>query len=75
MLCPVPNYDAPLTGAQRLPLWQGEVLVFELLDHPEATSCYAWEVDGEVIAVLGVGPVQSASDAVRASILAAEGHE
>ena len=56
-------------------VWKGEVLVFELLDHPEATSCYAWEVDGEVIAVLGVGPVQSASDAVRASILAAEGHE
>ena len=56
-------------------VWEGEVLVFELIDHPEAASCYAWEVDGEVVAVLGVGPVQSASDAVRASILAAEGHE
>ena len=51
-------------------VWEGEVLVFELIDHPEASCCYAWEVDGEVIAVLGVGPVQSAQDAVRASILA-----
>ena len=37
-------------------VWRGEVLVFELIDHLEATRCYAWEVDGEVIAVLGVGP-------------------
>ena len=32
--------------------WEGEVLVFKLLDHPSATRCYAWEVDGEVTAVL-----------------------
>lgn len=51
-------------------VWIGEVLVFELLDHPSATRCYAWEVDGEVTAVLGEGPVKSAADAVRAAIAA-----
>ena len=54
------------------PVWQGEVLVFELLDHPTATRCYAWEVDGEVTAVLGEPPVDSAAAAVRASIMADE---
>ena len=49
-------------------VWIGEVLVFELLDHPSAQLCYAWEVDGEVTAVLGEGPVKSAADAVRAAI-------
>ena len=29
------------------PPWQGDVLVFELLDHPRAPRCYAWEMDGE----------------------------
>ena len=46
------------------------MLVFELLDHPTASKCYAWEVDGEVTAVLHVGPVDSPVKAVRASILA-----
>lgn len=68
---------AELVGRERVhetfegeTVWEGEVLVFQLLDHPEADRCYAWEVDGQVTAVLGVGPVKSASDAVRASILA-----
>ena len=56
-------------------VWTGQVLVFELIGHPDATRCYAWEVGGEVIAVLGVGPIESAADAVRASILAAGGPE
>lgn len=51
-------------------VWQGEVLVFELLSHPSASLCYAWEVDGEVTTVLGEGPITSAADAVRASIMA-----
>jgi hypothetical protein len=51
-------------------IWQGEVLVFELQDHPTARRCYAWEVDGEVTAVLEEGPVRNAQDAVRASIMA-----
>ena len=53
-------------------VWEGEVLVFELEGHPTAERCYCWEVDGEVTAVLGEGPVKSARDAVRAAI-AAEG--
>ena len=48
-------------------------LALALLTHPTATRCYAWEVDGEVTAVLEAGPVRSAQDAVRASIMADEG--
>ena len=54
-------------------VWEGEVLVFALQGHPHASQCYAWEVDGQVTAVLGVPPVRSALDAVRASIMADEG--
>ncbi len=53
-------------------VWEGEVLVFDLLDHPTAQYCYAWEVDGQVTAVLHTGPVDSPLAAVRASILAEE---
>ena len=53
-------------------VWEGEVLVFELEGHPTAQRCYAWEVDGEVTAVLEEGPVKSARDAVRAAIMADE---
>ena len=52
------------------PVWTGEVLVFDLEGHPTASRCYAWEVDGEVTAVLHTGPVDSPVKAVRASILA-----
>ncbi len=51
-------------------VWEGEVLVFDLLDHPTASYCYAWEVDGEVTAVLHTGPIDSPIKAVQASILA-----
>jgi len=54
------------------PRWQGEVLVFELLNHPSATKCYAWEVEGKVTSVLGGGTVDSAIAAVRVFILATE---
>jgi hypothetical protein len=54
-------------------VWMGEVLVFELLDHPSASLCYAWEVGGKVTAVLGVPPVDSALAAVQAAIVAEEG--
>ena len=40
-------------------VWEGEVLVFALRDHPTAHLCYAWEVDGQVTAVLHEGPVDS----------------
>ena len=45
-------------------------MVFALLDHPTALWCYAWEVDGEVTAVLHAPPVVSAVSAVRAAIVA-----
>ena len=41
----------------------------EVLGHPTAARCYAWEVDGEVTAVLEEGPVDSARTAVRAAIM------
>jgi hypothetical protein len=50
------------------PVWSGTVLAFDLLNHPSASVCYAWEIDGKVTAVLGVPPVHSAADAVRAAI-------
>ena len=72
--------DAQLVRRERVdewfegePVWEGEVLVFQLQGHPVASECYAWEVDGQVTAVLGVPPVRSAADAVRASIMADEG--
>ena len=54
-------------------VWEGEVLTFALQNHPQTATCYAWEVDGQVTTVLGVPPVRSAVDAVRASIMADEG--
>jgi hypothetical protein len=51
-------------------VWEGEVLIFDLRGHPDATTCYAWEVDKNVTAVLHQGPVDSPEAAVRASILA-----
>jgi len=72
--------EAQLIGRERVvetfqgeTVWEGDVLVFELVGHPTATTCYAWEVDGEVTAVLREGPVKTARDAVRAAIAAMDG--
>ena len=51
-------------------VWEGEVLVFDLLNHPTASKCYAWSVDGRVTAVLHERPVDSPEAAVRAAIAA-----
>lgn len=57
------------------PVWQGIVSVFDV-DHSDADTCYAWSapVEGSdkrrFYAVLGVPPVNSAKDAVRAAIVA-----
>ena len=51
------------------PVWEGEVLVFDLIGHPTATTCYAWNVDNEVTAVLSAGRINSPEKAVRASIV------
>jgi hypothetical protein len=53
------------------PVWQGEVLIFDLLGNQLATRCYAWETNGQVKAVLHTGPIDSPLKAVPASILAA----
>ena len=58
------------------PVWEGVVHVFSLQGHRSADRCYAWSspVEGSdrrrVYAVLGVPPVDSAADAVRAAIVA-----
>ncbi len=51
-------------------VWEGEVLVFSLDDHPTVPRCYAWSVEGRVTAVLHEGPVNSPQTAVRAAIAA-----
>lgn len=57
-------------------VWNGSVAVFDLAGHPKATRAYAWshEVEGTVrrrfFAVLGIPPIDSPRDAVRAAIVA-----
>jgi len=56
-------------------VWEGEVQVFSLSDHPTATRCYAWSYETEggkrkFFAVLHQGPVDSPHAAVRAAIVA-----
>ncbi len=51
------------------PVWEGDVLLFDLIGHPTAPICYAWSVDNEVTAVLHEGPVNSPRKAVQASII------
>lgn len=68
--------DAQFAGRERVvetfqgeTVWEGEVLIFELEGH-SAPRCYAWEVDGEVTAVLHEGPVEGPQAAVKAAIAA-----
>ena len=51
-------------------VWRGDVLVFNLLGHPTANTCYAWSVEGRVTAVLDEGLVDSPRNAVQAAIVA-----
>lgn len=57
-------------------VWRGSVHVFDLEGHPAATHAYAWssQIEGSdrrrFYAVLGVPPINSAADAVRAAIVA-----
>ena len=58
-------------------VWQGDVEVFDLKQHPKAKRAYAWaHLDGpndertRYVAVLEIPPVESAETAVRASIVA-----
>ena len=51
-------------------VWEGDVEVYSLEGHADADTCYSWAEPGEersrFFAVLKLGRVQSASDAVRA---------
>ena len=56
-------------------VWQGVVEIFSLINHPKAKEAYAWSYKnaaGELrdVAVLGVPPINSANDAVRAYVVA-----
>lgn len=56
-------------------VWDGDVYVFDLKNHPTAKQAYVWSshIRGSTkrrfYAVLHAPPVQSAQDAVRASIV------
>ncbi len=56
-------------------VWEGDVQVFDLMDHPEAQRCYAWShpmKDGEehrFIIVLHQEPTTSPQAAVRVSFV------
>jgi len=57
-------------------VWQGVVEVFSLKGHPKAGLAYAWSDPADdggrsYMAVLGVPPIKTAADAVRAVIVAA----
>ena len=54
-------------------VWQGTVDVFRVRGHPRAQYAYAWSYEtGELrhVAVLGVPPINSAQDAVKAAVMA-----
>ena len=57
-------------------VWEGEVEVFDLKDHPQAFRAYAWAHDTDDpekprrhITVLHLNAIKSARDAVRAAIV------
>jgi hypothetical protein len=56
-------------------VWEGDVEVFELVGHPQATRAYAWSeattgTKRRFFAVLHVGEIDTPAKAVQASILA-----
>jgi hypothetical protein len=56
-------------------VWEGVVEVFTVHGHPHAGFAYAWSHETDeggrrYVAVLGVPPVESARDAVRAAVVA-----
>jgi hypothetical protein len=69
-------HEMPVTETwQGQTVWDGVVSVFDLSGHPLAKRAYAWSepIEGSskrhVYAVLHVTPVDSAQDAVKASIV------
>jgi len=57
-------------------VWDGEVEVYDLPDHPQAKTCYAWahlrgnkDERTRYVTVLAIPPVTTALAAVKASIM------
>jgi hypothetical protein len=78
-------HRVPATHVESLPIrhaldaqtaWEGIVEVFDLRGHPRAKRCYAWSYEvgpaAQFVTVLEIPPVDSAQNAVRASIVAAQ---
>lgn len=64
-----------LEAFQGQTVWRGTVEVFAVEGHPKARFAYAWEHETaagnqRIVAVLGVPPINSALEAVRAAIAA-----
>lgn|SRR5678816_383415 len=64
-------------GFQGKTLWEGEVVVFELSDHPQAKRAYAWsygsadtDKETQYVVVLHIPPITSPQTAVKAAIAA-----
>jgi hypothetical protein len=56
-------------------VWDGDVEVFLLSDHPHAKQAYAWSYRNDAgelrnVAILGAPPIKTAVDAVRAFLVA-----
>jgi hypothetical protein len=54
-------------------VWEGDVEVFDLVGHPEASKGYAWAYDkakgSQIVAVLELPPVISPKTAVQAALV------
>ncbi len=62
--------------------WEGEVEVFSIAGHPRAKKCFAWshrtgkdDQATRYVTILGVPPINSPIDAVRAAIIQGENTE
>lgn len=58
---------------QNQTVWEGQVEVFLLINHPKANKCYVWEYiddegDQQFTTVLGIPPVDNAQKAVQVAI-------
>lgn len=63
-------------------IWDGEVEVFELEDHPDASRIFAWAYDYEDddkptqhVTVLQIPPATTPENAVRAAIISEHGKD
>jgi hypothetical protein len=60
-----------IEGWKEQMVWQGEVEVFTLKEHPKAKVAFGWKnFEGDLAAVIGVPPIESPDAAVRDAIVA-----